>query len=134
MKFEFTPASKFIPEWNGNRDLPEEEQITMIISVLEMGDLLDLMDLIESDSSEDQVDSDNLKPSTVKSIVEKAQQLLPKYITEFQGLDVDSGPISLEDLVQYPQFMSLVVEITFELINISTPNEDDRKNSAGLSA
>jgi hypothetical protein len=135
MKFKFTPTSVFSPEWNGNRDLPESEQITMTLSVLNMGDLLNLMDTIESHKDgNDSVDSDSLDVSTVKEIVSMANELLPKYVTDFKGLESDDGPIGLDTLCKYPQFMNLVVEITFELINKSTPDEEDSKNLEGSSS
>lgn len=128
MKYNFTPTAPFTPEWNGNRELPEDEQISMTLSILSMGDLLNLMDVMENQGHKGEVDSDMLPASTTKAIVDLATELLPRYATDFKGLDTDNGPLDLTALCAYPQFIGLVVEITFELISRSTPNEDDTKN------
>jgi hypothetical protein len=128
MKYSFTPTAEFIPEWNGNRELPDEEQIKMTVSVLSMGDLLNLMDVMEQGGNTGEVDSDQLDMGTTKALVEMATELLPKYITDFRGLEVDDGPIDIATMSGFPQFINLIVEITFELISRSTPNEEDTKN------
>jgi hypothetical protein len=128
MKVNFTPESEYVPEWNGNRDLPDDEQIKMNLSVLSMGHILNLMDIMEQAGHSGQTDDQALDVATTKKLVEMAQEILPQYVKDFRGLEVDSGPIALEAISDYPQFMALIVEITFELINRSSPNEDDKGN------
>lgn len=134
MKYKLSKEVDFAPEWNGNQDLPEEEQVKFNLKVLSMGDVLELMDTLE-DVADDSgnVDGETLNASTTKQLVERAVNLLPIYAT-MKGLEGENGEeITVANITEFPQFIGLITEVLFQLIAISTPNEADSGNSSGQS-
>ncbi|MEE8606709.1 MAG: hypothetical protein V3S55_03815 [Nitrospiraceae bacterium] len=127
MKVQFSLTREFVPTWNDNRDLPAEEQIKATLKTLESMDLLELSDAFERQGVKGEVDTDTMKPEDIKILLSETGRLLPKYVT-ITGLDGDDGPVSLDSIVTYPDFMPLAIELLMELANISQPTEADLKN------
>ncbi len=126
MKIAFSREVKYIPDWNGNKSLPENEQCTAILIPLQMSDLVGLVEVIqEFEGGED---------GEVKVPMEKAVGVLGKInhlkdnIT-INNLEDESGPVTSDDIVKFPRFMGLTMELYNQLAAISMPNEDDEKNS-----
>ena len=131
MKYKLSKQVDYSPEWNANKELPEDEQVKFVLKVLSMGDVLELMDVLE-DASDDEgnVDGDTLTASTTKQLVGEATRLLPIYAT-MENLEGEDGEeITVATITEYPQFIGLITEVLFELISISTPNEADSGNSS----
>ena len=129
MKYQLSKEVKFTPEWNANLDLPEEERVGFVLKVLSMGDVLLLMDTLESAGDSDgNVNSETLDVGTTTRLVMEARRLLPLY-AEMTGLEgADDEVIGVDTICEYPQFIGLITEVLFKLIEISTPNEADTKN------
>lgn len=129
MKYQFSKEVNFTPEWNANLDLPEEERVAFVLKVPSMGDVLLLMDTLESAGDKDgNVNEDSLDAGTIHRLVDEARRLLPLY-AEMSGLEgADDEVIDVDTICEYPQFIGLITEVLFKLIEISTPNEADTKN------
>ncbi len=127
MKVSFSLVTTYIPEWNENRELPEDEQVTVALKTLESMDMLELADALERQGVEGEVDSTKMTAKDIKALLKETGRLLPNYAT-VNGLEGADGPVSIEQVVTYPDFMELAVELLMELANISQPNEDDIKN------
>ncbi len=127
MKVKFSLSSDFTPEWNKNKELPEGEQCKAVLRTLESMDLLELADALERQGLEGEVDTSTMSTANIRSLLSETGRLLPKYV-EITGIEGDEGPITLEQIVTYPDFMELAVELLMQLANISQPTEDDVKN------
>ncbi len=136
MKYNLSRDVDFVPEWNGNTSLEVAEQVKFNLKVLSMGDVLLLMDTLESSGAADadgNVNSEDLGVGTTTQLVNEATRLLPIYATMEGLVDEDSEVIGVDTITEYPQFIGLITEVLFKLIEISTPNDGDLENSTGLS-
>ena len=129
MKVKFSREVKFTPGWNGNKGLPEDEQCTVILIPLQMGDLVSLIDVINEFSGAAGGDEITVELEKAVSILTRIEHL--KDNIQIVNLEDDSGPVTSEDIVKFPRFMGLTMEIFNELAAISMPNEEDEKNSKG---
>ena len=136
MKYNLSRDVDFVPDWNKNKSLEEAEQVKFNLKVLSMGDVLLLMDTLESSGAADadgNVNSGDLGVGTTTQLVNEATRLLPKYVT-MEGLEDEAGEvIGVDTITEYPQFIGLITEVLFKLIEISTPNDGDLENSNGPS-
>lgn len=122
MKIEFSRSIKYTPEFNGNKELPENEQLKADISIMEITDLLDLGDAFKQAKFE-KGDLKDMKIEQQKTLVVNAA----KYVCKYVKLTNNDG-FSVDDVSKYPQFLQLSVELLFALLNGSKPNADDEKN------
>ncbi len=127
MKVSFSLTSEYTPTWNGNKELPEAEQAKATLKTLESMDLLELADALERQGVTGEVDTEKMTPADIKALMGETGRLLPKYVT-IAGIEGDDGPITVEQITTYPDFMELAVELLMELANISQPTDDDLKN------
>lgn len=127
MKVSFSLTSEYTPSWNKNKELPEAEQAKATLKTLESMDLLELADALERQGVSGEVDTEKMTPADIKALLGETGRLLPKYVT-VTGIEGDDGPITVEQITTYPDFMELAVELLMELANISQPTEDDLKN------
>ncbi len=127
MKVKFSLLTNYVPEWNDNRELPEDEQCKAVLSALESMDLLELADALERQAEDGEVDTATMSAADIRSLLKETGRLLPKYV-QIAGIEGDDGPITVEQIVTYPDFMVLAVELLMELASISQPNEEDIKN------
>lgn len=128
MKVSFSKEQKFIPEWKGNQDLPPEEQISCVLGILDMAALMDLLDAFSESGLQETVDTDKIEGGKIKAILQQFGDLLPKHVTELKGLFNESGEaITIENIVTYPIFLNLALELLMKLSMISSPSEDDAK-------
>ena len=133
MKVKFSRSVDYIPEWNGNRELPDSDQVKTKLRPLEMHDLIKLMDNLQSAAvgvpdPASQVASDLPKNmGQIKSLVETCGDLIPKYC-DITGLEDGSGPVTSTDLTRFTWYLALAAELLSELGSISMPNEAEEKN------
>jgi hypothetical protein len=127
MKVKFSLTREFVPEWQDNRELPDAEQCKCQMKTLESMDLLELADALERQGLEGTVDTGKMSAKDIKLLLEETGRLLPKYVT-VENLEGDEGQVTLEQIVTYPDFMELAVELLMQLANISQPTDDDVKN------
>lgn len=124
--FSATPTV-YVPEFGGNRDLPKEQQFSVSITSMELGDFLIVVDAM---SGVDLVKGDpSALPATeIRAIVEAAMQLFPKYCT-VSGLQMADGTdVTIDHVVKDYRFLELIVETFTALMEISDLSEEDEKN------
>ena len=121
MKVKFSRSITFVPEWNGNKDLPETQQVKVVMKALEMDDLMKLIDQLQHVNQDD-------SNSKLKELLGTCGNLIPKYC-EVLNLQDDTGEVTADLLVKYPWYLPLSVELLQELASISMPNEVEEKNS-----
>lgn len=130
MKANFCRSVKYVPAWNKNNELPEAEQMHVMLKPLNMGDLLDLMDAIQVIQGIDPQDTNSLKKvnaEAFRKMMDSAGHLLPKY-AEVHNLEDESGPVDTATLMSFPYYLELAAEILTQLASVSMPSEDDEKN------
>jgi hypothetical protein len=123
MKVKFSREVPYTPEWNGNRDLPEKEQVKVILKPMQVADLLLVMDAMgrkPGEAAAEQVD--------VGRLIREAGGILPKYIT-LQGLEDDNGPVAVEDILNFGAYVPLASELLMECARISMPSDAAEGNS-----
>lgn len=122
MKVSFSTSQIYVPEFNKNKELPEDQQLKVNISTMELVDLLDLTDVLKSAKFE-RGDAKELSVEQMKTIVREAGKYVPKYckLINAEGFDA-------ETVVKYSFFLALASELLFTLLNFSSVSEADVKN------
>ena len=134
MKVKFSRSSVFVPLFNGNRDLPEDEQLKYEISPMDNGDFYDMQDNITQiglkPGADGKVDTADLNRQEQKKFVTCGKVYLPHYIKSVGSplLDADGNTISIEDISKLSAFLSLSNELLWELFALSIPTEIEAKN------
>ncbi len=128
MKIKFSLKRDFVPEFNGNRDLPEVDKIKCILTTLDNFDLLELGDAFSRSGMQDgELDTSKISAEQARILLDATVSIIPKY-TELTGLDGDDGPLTVEQIVRYPDFQELATELLVELARVSAPTEADTGN------
>lgn len=125
----FSKKVTFIPEFNGNRDLPANARLSVEIKPVELGTLITMMDAFERMGMSGQVDTADLGTDTIKTMLEQFGALLPEHCKIVGLTDASDEPIATDDVVRYGPLMPLAMELLLELSRISSPSEDAEKNS-----
>ena len=129
MQISFSREHVYAPEWNGNNDRPEAEQFTATLKILDVGDLLVLLDAFSKAGVEVKVEVNDVGTNELRPILETVGHLLPKYVTVKNLRNKESDiDIDVAQIVEFPYFMSLSVELLMKLAEVSTPSETDEKN------
>jgi len=123
MKSNFSKEKKYNPDWNGNKELPEDEQLVAYIKPMKSGEVIDLTDVLKSVGFE-KGEAKQLSSAQMKAVVKEAGHYLPTYVRLEHADD-----FTIQDVVDYTPFLSLAVDLLFTLMNFSSPNQDDVKNS-----
>lgn len=130
MKTDFSKDHDYTPEWNGNKELPEDEQVKCVLSVLDMDALMALLDAFTEVGIEGEVDTDSIDAAKIKPVLEQFGDLLPKHVTELSNLFGKKGDaLTIEDVVKYPVFLNLALELLMKLTEVSSPTDEDVGNS-----
>jgi hypothetical protein len=125
MKLDFVEVKEITPEWNGNRELPAEEQFTVSLRTLSVDDLLDLLDVMTSMGVDEGADMKALPIAQAKDLIKGAQKLLPTYAT-INNLFTAAGEImTIEAVCVDARMLDLSIEIFSDLMDISQVNEED---------
>lgn len=122
MKSNFSREQVYVPEFDKNKELPDDQQLKVKVGVMKMLDLLDLTDVLKSAGFE-KGDVKDLSVDQMKTIVREAGKYVPKYCTL-----VNAEDFSVDDTISYSQFLPLASELLFTLLNSSSPNAVDVKN------
>jgi hypothetical protein len=135
MKLKFSKNVLFIPAWEGNLELHPSEQISMRLKPVEFEDLMLIMDAMGGSKvmeayKEDGVDGAQ-KMLDATALLKAVKGIIPKYTSELTNLNGEEGPLTINDIVVYPNFMGLAIEIIMKLTNISMSSEETEKNSEG---
>jgi hypothetical protein len=127
MKVTFSLKSVYTPKWNGNQELPKKQRVTADLQALESLDLLTLADALERAGFAKEDGEVELAAEQAKALLDAVGELLPKYAV-LNNLEGDEGPLGVEEIVKYPLFQDLALELLMALAGISQPTEDDVKN------
>lgn len=126
MKFSFSKEVEYVPEWNGNDKLPAKEQIKCKLTVLNMASLMSLVDAFTAAGITGEAQTQDT--AAMKPVLDQMGPLLPKHV-QITGLYDEGGKaISMEEIVEYPVFLNLCVELLMKLSEISSPSDEDTKN------
>jgi hypothetical protein len=125
MKAKFSKRIKYIPEFDGNLQLPADEQVVSFLQPLKVNDLLSLMDNLQS------VNMDNPEDNTkeIKDLIDSCGDLLPKYCEITNLTDADGEVLTAKDITEYPYFLGLSAEILSQMAAVSMPSEEEVGNS-----
>ncbi len=130
MQIEFSLDHPYTPEWRGNDKLPEAEQFTATLSIMDVADLMFLLDTFSEAGIEGQVEQDELSTEQLKPILKSVGHLLPTYVKIINLRNKKTGTeITVEEIVKYPYFLPLASELLMRLAEVSSPSEDDTGNS-----
>lgn len=128
MKVKFSKEQKFVPEWNGNRQLPENEQMFVTIQALTLGDLILLMDGVSrAGITGAQLKSGEVTSTPMIGALKEINPVIVKYC-KISGLDGDDGPITIEQVCDSVHFIPLYTEIMTAVVTLSQPDETETKN------
>lgn len=122
MKVAFSKEVTFVPEFQDNKKLPAEEQLSFKLKPMTTLDLLDITDVLKTAGFQVGEHTD-LTTEQMRSIVKEAGKYIPNYAT-MAGAD----GFTIAEVIAYPAFLALASEILFQLVNISSPNASDVKN------
>lgn len=130
MQIDFSLDHPYTPEWRGNDKLPEAEQMSATLTILNVDDLMFLMDAFSEAGIEGEVETADLSGEQLKPIIKSNGHLLPKYV-KIHNLRKSSGgeELTVADIVTYPYFLALAAEILMRLAEVSSPDQDDVGNS-----
>lgn len=122
MKAGFSLVKKFVPKWNGNRDASEPLTVTM--KMPEVGDVFSMLDVLKTQQVTTDADASSVGIERSRIIAKECGVYLPRYIE----LD-NAEDFKIEDVVKYPPYFPLAIELLFELLAYAQPNEAEVKNS-----
>ena len=115
---QFTPLVSYETEFEGDR-------ITMNLRRLQRKDMQKLTPYMHAEDGGTKITfSDQMEFSNM------AMDLLPVYVSNFQGLTNSAGePMSIESIIDEVYFSSLLQELVVEIFSISRLSGEDAKNS-----
>lgn len=127
MKVKFTVSQRFEPEWEGNRELPEDERISMTLCPLDLASLVELSDAFRAAGASE--NNTEVSQTDMMPVLNQFKHVLPQCVTDFKGLSNQDGTaIGVEQIIKYAHFTSLAVEILMKIVEISSPSDSDVKN------
>lgn len=130
MQIDFSLDHEYTPEWRDNDKLPEAEQFSTTLTILDVADLMFLLDTFSEAGIEGEVDAVTLDVDQLKPIIKSTGHLLPKYVTVTNLRKKAGGDeLDINVVVKYPYFLALAAELLMKLAEVSSPNEDDVGNS-----
>lgn len=117
-------TKKFVPTFKDNDKAEVNDQLVATMSMPTVEDVFAIADrLSASGVGEGKTDSTSLTMARNTMIAKECGQYVPKYIT----LSGNEG-FTVEDVVKYPPYFALAVELLFALVAFAQPNEADVKN------
>jgi hypothetical protein len=123
VKTNFSLKQLYTPEWNGNKTLPEKDQLVAVMSMPDVQDTFEIIERLQANGVTAQ-DSATVGFARARAIAAQAGEYIPKYMV-LEGAE----NFSVEDVIKYPPYFNLAVELLFELVRFAQPSEDDTKNS-----
>lgn len=124
MKVDWSKEVHFIPEWNENTTLPDNAQLKATFKLLDNGELQQVREEIkDAGFKEDENGKITVGEAQTPFIINSIKKYLPGHVT-LTGND----NFKVEDVVAYPQFIPLAMELFFKLVNDSAPKANDVKN------
>ncbi len=118
MRVEFHDSATVTPEWNGNQDLPKEDQFTVTMTPLSTNDLIDLLDVLAA-MEIDESEMSNVDMNQAAKIIKATQDLIPRYCTINELFTPHGASIDASVVVSDARFMTLAVELFASLMAAS---------------
>jgi hypothetical protein len=132
MRLSFSRTKIFVPEFNGNADLPEDKQLKFKIKPMDLGDFTDAFERVAGLIGPDgKVDTAKVSGEKQKEFLLLGAAFLPKYVESVGAplLASDSEePLTVPEIVTLPPLMALTVELVWATILQSSPTDGDIKN------
>lgn len=129
MQIAFSKVQTYVPEWRGNDKLPEAEQFSTQMTLMNVSDLMFLLDAFSEIGISGEVETIDLDTKQLKPIIESNGHLLPQYITISNLKNSETGEeINIQDVVEFPFFLNLAAELLMKLADLSSPSDDDVGN------
>lgn len=138
MKLNFSRRKVYVPVFNSNTELPEDEQLRFRMRSMSMGDFAIALEHVREVKEvkkvmEQAAGSAPEEPETVKergALVDLFADVLPRYV-ESVGAPLktsDDAELSIKEIATDAPLMSLASELFWELFLYSRPAETDLKN------
>ena len=139
MRVQFSRARVVTPDWNGNKEQAEQEQLRFEYTPLEYGQWQDAVETLQRLGVMNAITG---KPVEITDEQKKEQQelfdlykrLLPVHVKSVgapllpNANDAKQEPITITEIATLMPFVTLATELLATLIAISTPTERDLKN------
>lgn len=130
MQISFSHTHNYVPEWRGNNTLPAGEQFSVTLTVMNVSNLMFLIDSFSEAGIDGKVEVGDFGSDQLKPLVEKIGHLLPEHAEVVNLKNSETATdITIKEVVEYPYFLNLSVELLMKLSELSTPNDDDVGNS-----
>lgn len=114
MKVKLSRTNTFVPTWNENDELPEEEQIKVHYKYLTTEDRNNFV-----------IYSNNMSVASIaKEVFLKSVEKIENLYIEVDGEEVEATP---EQIIDMPDMYELFSEISTEIITASSLDEEDKK-------
>lgn len=136
MRTTFSRQRRVTADWNGNKNLPEEQQLAFAYTPLEYGEFNDAVEIIrrlgvfKAAGGEQTVELP--EGDLQDELFDLFKRLLPKNVKSVGGpllaLPGDDKPITVEEIASQAPFVVLATELLATLIAVSAPTEADVKN------
>ena len=128
MKANFSLEQRYVPKWKDNDKLAPDQQLVAKLKMPTVQDVFSILERFAANGVSGKIDTDapdalalGMKRST--AIASEVGTYLPKYVEL-----VNAEDFKIEDVIQYPPFFDLAVELLFALVSFAQPNEADEKN------
>jgi hypothetical protein len=123
MKSGFSLKKKFVPVWKGNDKLNAADQFVAELSMPTVQDVFSILERLQANGVTGKTDSATVGFERATAIAAEAGSYLPKYVALTNAED-----FSIADVIQYPPYFDLAIELLFALIAFSQPNEADENS------
>lgn len=123
MKTGLSLTKRFVPKFKGNQDLPVAEQLIATLSMPSVQDLFAILDRLSAAGFKSG-EASGVSVSQAGKIAVEAGAYIPKYV-KLEG----NEDFSLDDIIKYPPYFPLAVDLLFALVDFAQPTEADVKNS-----
>lgn len=141
MRTTFSRARKITPVWNGNKELPENEQIAFEYTALEYGEWNQTSELMRraiqrniklAEAAASDPNSIDMESDDGKQLIEVFKNLLPKNVKSVGAPLLaavgDDKPVTMMEIATLQPFVTLAIELLATLMVVSAPSELDAKN------
>lgn len=122
----FSLKKKYVPTFAENDKADVNDQLVVTMSMPTVQDVFSIAERMQKHGVSTEVTTDNKTLSMDRniSIAQECGEFLPKYIELSSGAE----GFAIQDVISYPPYFPLAVELLFALLAFAQPNEADAKN------
>jgi hypothetical protein len=132
MKLSFSRNVEFTPTFNGNEQLPLEQQIKMRLKPLDLAELAFVGEIIKEIGLDKEDAKQEIASPKMRALANDLSALLKGHVLELKNLEDADGAVPIDRLALDVPYVSLALETIVRLASISAPGEADTKNSKAL--